>query len=236
MLTKPITELPGLSRVIEKQMRNWELGRTQKPEVFAKSGQEVAQFVTIANVCGAGGNEISRLLSDRLGWPVFDREILTLMARDDEVRESLYRSMDERDLNWFENVFRTLMQQEFRKNDYFHRLSQVILWLIRQGPAVYVGRSADLILPKDMGLRVKIVASLERCIENFSRFNNVPPDKARREIERIERERREFVENHFHIDPHTGTRFDLQIRVDRFSASHVVDMIICAMKARGIAH
>lgn len=236
MLSKPITELPGLSRVIEKQMRNWELGRTQKPDVFPKSAEEVAQFVTIANVCGAGGNEISRLLSEKLGWPVFDREILTLMARDDNVRESLYRSMDERDLNWFENIFRTLMQQEFRKNDYFHRLTQVILWLTRQGPAIYVGRSADLLLPKDKGLRVKLVASLERCVENFARFNNVPPDQARREIERIERERREFVENHFHIDPHTATRFDLQIRVDCFVASQVVDIIVCGMKARGIEY
>ena len=158
------------------------------------------------------------------------------MARDDEVRESLYRSMDERDLSWFESVFRTLAQQEFRKNDYFHRLTQVILWLGRQGPAIYVGRSADLILPKDKGLRVKVIASMERCIENFARYNNTSPEQARREIDRIERERREFVENHFHVDPDTATRFDLQIRVDRFATSQVVEIIRCAMRARGIVH
>lgn len=236
MLTKPMSELPGLSRVIEKQMRNWELGRAQRPDVFVTSQQDFAPFVTIANVCGAGGNEVAQMLAERLGWPVFDREILTLMARDDDVRESLYRSMDERDLNWFENVFRTLVQQEFRKNDYFHRLTQVVLWLARQGPAIYVGRSVDLIMPKDKGLRVKVVASMERCVENFVRFSNVSPEQAWREIERIERERREFVENHFHIDPYTAMRFDLQIRVDRFATSQVVDMITCAIIARGIAY
>lgn len=208
----------------------------QRPEVFVTQRQEFAPFVTIANICGAGGREVAQALSERLGWPVFDREILTLMARDDDVRESLYRSMDERDLNWFENVFRTLVQQEFRKNDYFHRLTQVVLWLARQGPAIYIGRSVDLILPQDKGLRVKIVAPMERCIDNFVRFSNVSREQARREIERIERERREFVENHFHIDPQTATRFDLQIRVDRFTTSQVVDLIVCAMKARGVAH
>lgn len=236
MLTRPMSELPGLSRVIEKQMRNWELGRMQRPEVFVTRRQEFAPFVTIANICGAGGGEVAQALSERLGWPVFDREILTLMARDDNVRESIYRSMDERDLNWFENVFRTLVQQEFRKNDYFHRLTQVVLWLARQGPAIYIGRSVDLILPQDKGLRVKIVAPMERCIDNFVRFSNVSREQARREIERIERERREFVENHFHIDPQTATRFDLQIRVDRFTTSQVVDLIVCAMKARGVAY
>lgn len=236
MLTRPITEMSGLSRVIEKQMRNWELGRAQRPDIFIPRRQEFAQFVTIANICGAGGNEVAQMLSERLGWPVFDREILTLMARDDGVRESLYRSMDERDLNWFENVFRTLVQQEFRKNDYFHRLTQVILWLGRQGPAIYVGRSADLILPKDQGLRVKIIAPVERCVESFARFNNVSPDEARREIDRIERERREFVEHHFHVDSQFPTRFDLLIRVDRFTTSQVVDLITCGMRARGIIH
>lgn len=236
MPIKPMKEVSGLSRVIEKQMRNWEIARAQRPELFPSSRQEIAQFVTIANICGAGGNEVANMLSERLGWPVFDREILTLMARDDDVRAALYRSMDERDLSWFESVFRTLMQQEFRKNDYFHRLTQVILWLARQGPAIYVGRSADLILPKDKGLRVKIIAAMERCIENFARFNNTTPQQARKEIERIERERREFVENHFHIDALSPMRFDLLIRVDRFSTSQVVDLITCAMKARGIAH
>ena len=155
MLTKPMSELPGLSRVIEKQMRNWELGRAQRPDVFVTSQQDFAPFVTIANVCGAGGNEVAHMLAERLGWPVFDREILTLMARDDDVRESLYRSV-------------------------------------------------DLFMPKDKGLRVKVVASMERCVENFVRFSNVSPEQARREIDRIERERREFVENHFHIDPFLG--------------------------------
>ena len=235
MLTRPITETPHLSRVIEKQMRNWEIGRAQRPEVFRPSRREVAQFVTIANICGAGGNEVAQMLSERLGWPVFDRQILTLMARDDDVRESLYRSMDERDVSWFEGIFRTLTQQEFRKNDYFHRLTHIILWLARQGPAIYVGRSVDLILPKDKGLRVKVLADMERCIENFVRVNNTTPEQAKKEIDRIERERGEFVAHHFHIDPHSPTRFDLLICLDRFSTSHVVDLITCAMRARGIA-
>ena len=52
----------------------------------------------------------------------------------------------------------------------------------------------------------------------------------------IERERGEFVEHHFHIDPHSPTRFDLLIRLDRFSTTHVVDLITCAMKAREITY
>jgi cytidylate kinase len=236
MLEKPITQTPGLGGALEKQMRNWEIARTQRPELFPKSKQEVAQFVTIANICGAGGNEVAKMLAERLRWPIFDREIVTIMARDNEVQEWLYRSMDERDLSWFESIFRSLVQQEFRKNDYFHRLTQVVLWLAKQGPAVYIGRSVDLILPQDKGLRVKVTASMEHCAENFARRNNCSIEHAREEIERIERERQEFVQNHFRVDPHQPTRFDLLIRLDRFSTSQVVDLITCGMKSRGIIH
>jgi cytidylate kinase len=236
MLQKPLSDMPGSARVIEKQMRNWEIARTQEPELFPKSSTDVAQFVTIANICGAGGNEVANMLARQIGWPVFDREILTIMARDDEMREWLYRSMDERDLSWFESVLRTLIQQDFQKNDYFHRLTQVILWLARQGPAIFVGRSADLILPQDKGLRVKVIASPERCAENFAQRNKCTIEYARRQIDRIERERQEFVENHFRVDPHLPTRFDLLVRVDRFSTSQIVDLIRCAMKSRGILH
>ena len=148
------TSDPGLSKIVEKQMRNWEISRAQQVGTLKRGEAEVADFVTISNIVGAGGNEVAALLAEELNWPVFDRQILSTMAGDDDVRTRLYRSMDERDLGWFENVFRSLMQEEFRKNDYFHSLTETILCLARQGPAIFVGRSDSLrhVPPRDRRL------------------------------------------------------------------------------------
>jgi cytidylate kinase len=172
-------------------------------------------------------------LAEKLDWPAFHREILTELAGDDAVRARLYRSMDERDLGWFENTFRSLVQQEFHKNDYFHRLTEAILCLARKGPAIFVGRSADLILPKDRGLRVKIIASQQRCIRNFADRNGVSLDEARSEVQRIEAERLGFVRNHFHIDPLEPTRFDLLVNVERFTPEQAVELILYGLRMRG---
>lgn len=233
MSTKFHAESPGLSRVVEKQMRKWELHHAQHPEADPSSkAAPVSEFITLSNSVGAGGDDIAATLSARLGWPVFGREILLAMAGDDEVRARLYRSMDERDIGWFEQTFRCLMQQEFRKNDYFHRLTEAILCIVRRGHAILVGRGADLILPREHGLRVKLIAPLRRRIENFARRTGTTLEHAAAEIQRIEQDRRAFIQRDFHADADTPARFDLLINVDRFTCDQAVELILVGLRMR----
>lgn len=230
MAIKTISHEVNLSRNIEKQMRNWEIARGQ--HYAAQPRHDVADFVTICNIVGAGGTEVAAAVGRQLGWPVFDRELLTHMAGDDQTRAGLYRSMDERDLGWLEITLRSLSDAAFRKNDYFHRLMETVLCLTRQGPAVFVGRSTDLILPKSKGLRVKLIASTEYCAARFAQRNHMELQQAREEVARIETERREFISNHFHIDAYDPMRFDLLINVERFSIDQVADLILAAHRHR----
>lgn len=233
MAGKTLSHDPDMARSVEKQMRNWEIARGQQPAGAPRT--EVEDFVTVANIVGAGGAEIAARLGAALGWPIFGRELLTAMARDDDTRYSLYRSMDERDLGWLEETLRSVVERGFRKNDYFHRLIETVLCLARQGPAVFVGRSADLILPKNKGLRVKLVASLDHCARGFARRNGIPLEKAHAEVDRIEAERRDFIRRHFHMDPHDPTRFDLLVNVERLNPEQVVEVILAARNARARA-
>lgn len=215
-----------LSRYAEKNMRNWEIARAQL--YSSRPRPAVADFITISNIVGAGGRDIALAVGEKLGRPVFDRDLLKHMADDDATRAELYRSMDERDLGWLEMTLRSLAESTFRKNDYFHRLLETVLCLARQSPAVFVGRSADLILPHSKGLRVKLIASLEYCAKRFAERNQTTLQQAREEVARIEAERRDFVLHHFHIDGNDPRRFDLLINVERFSAEQIVDFILKA--------
>ncbi len=221
---------PNLSRHFEKKMRNWELARCQHPGHDPR--QQVADFITVANNVGAGGGDIADSLGQELGWPVLGRELLTTMAHDDDARFELYRSMDERDLGWLEETIRTMVDQGFRKNDYFHKLVETVLCLARKGPAVFVGRSADLILPRHCGLRLKLVASREYCTRNFAVRNEIGPERARAEVARIETERSDFIRHHFHLEPTDPVRFDLLINVERFTIRQVIEMVLQAHAAR----
>ena len=134
--------------------------------------------------------------------------------------------MDERSLGWFERMFHSFMRGTFHKDDYFRRLTETVPILARQGSAIFIGRAADLILPKDKGLRVKIIASREYCARNFARRGKTSIAHARREVERIELDRRNFIQEHFHIDAYEPTRFDLLINVERFDPQAAADLIV----------
>jgi len=231
MPDRTIAGNPHLAKVFEKQMRNWEIARSQS---HARGGPDepLRDFITISNICGAGGQTLATALGERLGWPVFDRQLLTEMARNDESRTRLYRSMDERDLSWVENTCRAFMESSFNRNDYFHKLTETVLCVVRKSPAVLVGRSADLILPRDRGLRVKVVASPERCARNFAEHAGVSIEEARRQVARIEQERREFIWNHFRIDAYEPTRFDLIVNLEQFAIGQVVELVLAAFEYR----
>ncbi len=230
-----VSRNPTPERMIEQQMRNWELARSQQPDSSAKAPGQGADFVTITNNVGGGGGDMANLLGKRLNWPVFDRQILKEMADDDEVRTRLYQSMDERKLGFFEEAFRSFMRREFCRNDYFRHLTRTFLCLNCQGPAVFVGRAADLILPKSAGLRVKVVCSLDRRIRNFAEHTGLSKKRAAREVDRIDRDRAEFIRKHFNLEVNEPSRFDLLINVERFSTEQSVELVLSALKLRGIS-
>lgn len=218
---------PAVTRAVERQMRNWEIARAQRgPAAAAKPS--VHDFIALSRAVGAGGGAIAAALGERLGWPVFDQQILNVMAGDDESRQRVYASMDERDLTWCEEVLRSLMGHEFKRNDYFHCLSRTIVGLARQGPAVFLGRGADVILPRDKGLRVRLVAPMRMCVANYAARHNLPPEKAEAAVRENEKNRAEFVRHHFHIATDAPDRFDLVINLGTFSAEKTVELILAA--------
>jgi len=229
-----VSRNPALERMVEQQMRNWELARSQRHDAPAPAAQEEADFVTIANNVGGGGGDVANRLGERLKWPVFDRQILKEMAADDDVRIRLYHSMDERKLGFFEETFRSFMKGELRRNDYFRHLTKTLLCLNCQGPAVFVGRAADLILPNTRGLRVKVVCSREQRIRHFAEQMGLRAKEAARQVRRIDQDRADFILKHFNRDVNDPTRFDLLVNVERFSTDQVVDLVVSGLRVRGI--
>jgi len=233
----PLSRHPGIGKLVERQMRNWELARSQRVVPPEPQRKEVEEFMAVSRAVGAGGAggaEIATALGERLGWPVFNKEILHAMADDDRIRTQLYDSMDERDLGWFEETFRALAQSEFTKNDYFHRLTHTILALARQGHAIFRGRAADLILPATHGLRVRLTAPRRACVEAYAEHHRIDPDRAREEVDRIETERADFVRRHFGIDPAEQSRHDLIINLQRLTPAQTIELILFALKIRGM--
>ena len=189
------SESIGIDRMVERQLRNWELARQKQSVTPRQPGQQVAEFIAISRAVGLPGNEICSLLNLRLGWPVFDREILQAMSGENAWRQELYESMDERDLSWMEEFVRAMSVGYGARDDYFNQLTETILTLARKSHAIFLGRAADLVLPRGIGLRVR---------------------------------------HHFNIEASEQARHDLIINMEVFNSHQAADIIMTALRSRGI--
>lgn len=224
-----------IARLVERQMRNWSMAREQPTVRPAEETEpEVADFVAISRSVGSGGAQLAHNLGERLRWPVFDREILQYMAGDDGIRARMYENMDERDAGWVLNSLRWILESDFRRDDYFHRLTEAILVLARQGPAIFLGRGADLVLPRDRGLRVRVEAPLELRVRAYAERTGTDEATARATVERVDQEREEFIRRHFRRVPDDRLRFDLVLNLERFSLADAVDLIVAYLRRRGV--
>ncbi|HKQ49047.1 MAG TPA: cytidylate kinase-like family protein [Phycisphaerae bacterium] len=234
MFYTPSSFSPTMSRVVEKQMRNWEIARQQQDGGSAPRAGSVMDFIAISRSVGLPGEEIAAQLHAKLGWPVFDREILQAMAGDDECRRQLYDAMDERDLGWMEEFLQSVTFGAAGKDDYFHRLRETVLSLARKGHSIFLGRATDMILPREMGLRVRFTASRDYCVKQFAKTKNIAEDQARREVEDIEHERARFIRHHFRVEAGEPSRHDLTINLEFMPVLQAVDLVHSALRIKGI--
>jgi hypothetical protein len=226
MVAKLARGNPDIARLVEKQLRNWELARQQRPTTSVSKPHQAEDFVCISRQVGTHGEEVAERVGEVLGWPVFGRQILEAMAGDDEHRRRVYASMDERDLGWWEETLRSLMEGEFVRNDYYRRLCETLLSLAGQANSVFLGRGADLILPRNRGFRVRLVAPEEDRLRGFAGTLGLDRGRGPTEMHRIEQERIRFFRHHFGVDPDDPMRYDITINLARFAPEQAVDLIL----------
>ncbi len=219
------------SELVERQMRNWELARSQRPEPEAER-PEVEDFICVSRMVGISSQKIAARLGEKLGWPIFEREVLETMAGDDFHRKRIYEMMDESDVHWSGQVIHTFYDNRFVVNDYFRRLSETLLLLARRSHAVFVGRGADLILPAEYGFRVRLTAGLDRRVAWLAKERGIDPAAARSEIERVERERGEYCGHHFRLEANDPARYDVTLNLARFTPGQAVAVILAAREIR----
>lgn len=191
-------------------------------------------LVTLSRDYGALGEHIAEQLATRLGVPLHDRTLLDEVARRSGGDPRLMAELDEKVAHlrdaW---VLALLTNQPILNQTYRSHLVNILLALTETG-GVIVGRGAHVVLAGKPVLRVRIVGSLDACAGRVAKDEEMPPEDARRKVEKVNHERSRFVWEHFHSRLNEPANFDLVINTDHLSAAAAVDVVLAAMAARGL--
>ena len=189
------------------------------------------RFTTISRKRGSLGDAVARQLADDLGWKVFDKEIVDQVAHFSHVRQSIVEQVDERSENLVRETVQRILTMaagaSFGAEEYHEALLKTLANTAARGSAILVGRGANFALRKEPGgLHVRIVASPEVRVRRLMERWQVPAKEARRRMEQMDLERRNFVRHHFKQDIDDLSQYDVVFSTDSLTARQVADAIL----------
>lgn len=215
------TRTRSIYQIIEEQVQKWQI--LDKKE--QKEAEEIS-VVTISREPGSGGNIVAKSLSEKLGFDLFYQEVIHEMAESARVSIRLLETLDEKGVSVLEDWISSLVDKRHLWPDrYLQHLMKVIGTIGKHGRAVIVGRGANLVLPPDKRLSVRIVAPLEIRIKNVARDFGIDTQESRRRVIRTDSDRRAFVRKYFNADIGAPLNYDLVINIGILSIEGAVDAI-----------
>ena len=221
-----------LLEALPKVLQHWETRRKREAGQLGPTGQSNRAFtIALSRESGARGTSTAREVGTRLGWMVYDHELLERIAKEMNLRTSLLQSVDEKRVSWLQECVEACVEAftsvpSVSGSAYIRHLTQTLFSLAAHGECVIVGRGAPQILPVETTLRVRLVAPVEWRIVAMSQKLGISREEAARQVERTDRDRVRFVMDHFQkeaTDPH---QYDLVLNASRYSVGECADLIV----------
>lgn len=189
--------------------------------------------IALAREAGIDADAIAREVGRRLGWQVWDHELLVAIAERLHSRAADLAPVDETHISWLQESLESFLElHNVSQIAYIHQLVQILLELGENGECVIVGRGAAQMLPAETTLRVRLIAPLkERVAAMSQRLGGGAANRVARKLEQIDRDRARFVKDYFHRDPTDAANFDLVLNIARLSTNDCAEIIIDALHA-----
>jgi hypothetical protein len=225
----------SLSHLVENARLHWAARRHPGAVERDLSSQASHAFtVALSREVGTQGPSVAQEVGRLLGWHVYDHELLESIAQDMGVRTDLVESVDEREQGWLVETLGAFLSGPVKSDSsflasesaYVHHLLETVLALGIHGECVIVGRGAAFILPAATTLRVRLVGPVRERITALSRKLGISEPEAARQVRTIDRERTDFVQDHFFKDPSDPRNYDLVLNASRLSVAQSAELIV----------
>jgi len=195
--------------------------------------------ITISRDYGALGELIAEKLSHSLGIPVYDQEILDMVAQNAKAEKYHFEPHAEQSSAGLSAFLYSLISgNPATLNDYRRHLCNVVDELSRNN-CIIMGRGAHLILSGKPIFRVRVVGSKVICAHRIAEEFDIPLQKAEHKVFEINNKRHKAVVDLYsdrieHCSLEFAKNFDLVLNTDHIPAEGAAGVILLAMREAGL--
>jgi cytidylate kinase len=172
------------------------------------------------------------MAGQRLGWKVYDHELLEAIAHRMEVPVDDVRCFDELAPSVVQDWLLPLREEHYAPQEaYLDHLAKLIEAIGRAGESILVGRGAGFMLPRETTLSIRVIAPLRNRALRLAERMGVSVRTARRAAKDLDRRRAQFdrtMHRMVSADPHN---YDLVVDSESLGLDLSVEVIVRAIEA-----
>ena len=187
-------------------------------------------IITIAREYGSGGRYIGKLVAEKLGIKLYDKEFVEEISKDTGFSAE-YIESNEQKRTVLDNVNGGYYVGLNNADELFIKESNLIKELAEKESCVIVGRCADFILKeKENVFKIFINNTMENKIKRATEFYGMNKEKAKKEISRINKLRANHYK--YYTDKHwrEPSNYDICINSDAVGIENAVELICNSIK------
>jgi len=217
-----------IESIIDRQLRKWELEKARiAVDSQSKSESVHGPVITIARMLGAHGEQVAQSLTERIGFQLFDRELLEAIANDFGVQTKMVEMLDEAARSELESWFAGMIRGRIiDSSDYIRSLTRAVGALSKHGASVIVGRGANIILGPCRGFHIRVVSSRNVRIRRIASLQNMTYREAEKIVDDSDAKRAEFTRKSFGADINDPALYDMVVNTDILSVADAVELIL----------
>ena len=181
--------------------------------------------ITIAREYGSGGRYIGKLVAERLGIKLYDKEFIAKIAEDTGL-SSEYIENNEQKRNVLDSLNNGYYAGLSNADELFVKESEMIKKIAGTESCVIVGRCADFILKDNKNvLKVFINSDINDKIKRATEIYGMDTEKAEKEIARINKLRSNHYKYYTENEWNDPSNYDICINSDAIGIENSVELI-----------
>lgn len=218
------------------------------------------RVICVSRTLGAGGEEVARALSQRLGFRYVDEEIVAKAAEKDDVDVQLVKDAEKRQ-SFIDRLLESLAiapspevmavspglmhpaafgtglelagtGAALRGTEHYRQLIRdVVRETARQGDVVIFAHAAGMALAGEEGvLRILVTASPEIRAQRLAAARKISADEASALLKDSDRSRRDYFKTFYDIREESPTHYDIIVNTDALSVEQAIEAVVSAAR------
>ena len=214
-----INEVRKLKNGTEKNIRN------KKVDTNINNNENKHIIITLSREYGSGGRYIGKLVAEKLGIKLYDKEFITEIAEETGLSEEYIKENEQKreNLSILNNGYYFGLNNA---DELFIKESKLIKKVADEESCVIVGRCADYILRnREDVLKIFVYSDMENKIERATKFYGLNKESAKKEINRIDKLRANHYKYYTENDWRDSSNYDICINSDALGVEKASEII-----------